>query len=561
MSKVLRNVLGKVSGFLSTLVRNLLTHRLLLFSIIVADAFIIYILITILPFPISALLGVGIVVGSLAFIVYYSMARRVGIIPVSHDLLFILVHLRCIVTGNPPLGLMFKKVADMPTYSKKYREIFGKLHDLSRHWGYSMPEALRLVSKIAPSKVDEQFLQRFSAIVATGGDVKEYLRLEYNTLNAEYTSSYGRFISALNVILGVYTTLLGALAFLIAVLLLLGMLFGGLAESFIAGVSTVGLSLMGMSLLMFILVKRPLFEYKKGRSNMVRAIRILGVTGVLSMTILVVYMLISGTLYSLRNTGLMLLLTGVLFLPSGILVKLHEGTIDELDIFYPAFIRSYGEHLAVVPDMVSSLKPLLAAELGKLRKLLSKVYARLANRIDPRITWMMFAEESCSELIYRSTGIFLDTVELGGDVGEAGALLSDHFNNLYRLRADYTRVFKTFEVTLYVMHLVVILLLIFISGFVRIFSQVLTSFVGAVPAEFADIFAFFTITPEDVSFIVNLLALIIVISNAITLYSVNPGSRYELYYFLSILFMLTGIGIYAGDAVTEFLFTTVFTGI
>jgi flagellar protein FlaJ len=551
----------KVSGILSAIARAILTRKTLFLILLTADTVITYIFSVILPFPLGALLGASVTISTVVLLVYYNITKRVGVIPVSHDLLFVLVHLRCMITGNPPLGAMFKRVADTPTYSKKYREIFGKLYNLTRNWGYSVPEALRLVAKITTSKVDEQFLQRFAAIVATGSDVKEYLRLEYNTLSAEYTSSYNRFIGTLSVVLGVYTTLLGALAFLIAVILLMGMLFGGLSQSFISGVLGVGLSLSGMSLLLFILVKRPLFEYKRGRSMLVKVIRVLGASGVVFMAFMILYMLVTGALYSLRETGLMLVVTGIVLLPAGILVKMHEGAISELDLFYPAFIRSYGEHLAVIPDMVSSLKPLLAAELGRLRKALSKVYAGLVNRVDPRIMWVRFAEETCSELIYRSTSIFMDTLELGGDMGETGALLSEHFNNLYRIRASYTQVFKTFETTLYVMHLVVVLLLVFISGFVKVFSYVLTNFVGGVPAVFADIFAFFTITPEDVSFVVNLLTLVILISNSVTLYSVNPGSRYELYYFLAVLFILTGIGVYAGDITVDYLFNTVFSSL
>ncbi len=551
----------KASGILSAIARAILTRKTLFLALLTADTVITYIFSVILPFPLGALLGASITISTIVLLVYYNITKHVGVIPVSHDLLFILVHLRCMITGNPPLGVMFKRIADTSTYGKKYREIFGKLYNLTRNWGYSIPEALRLVAKITTSKVDEQFLQRFAAIVATGSDVKEYLRLEYNTLSAEYTSSYNRFIGTLSVVLGVYTTLLGALAFLIAVLLLMGMLFGGLSQSFTSGVLGVGLSLSGMSLLLFILVKRPLFEYKEGRSTLVKVIRVLGASGVVFMAFMVLYMLVTGALYSLRKTGIMLVAIGIVLLPAGILVKMHEGAISELDLFYPAFIRSYGEHLAVIPDMVSSLKPLLAAELGRLRKTLNKVYAGLVNRVNPRIMWIRFAEETCSELIYRSTSIFMDTLELGGDMGETGALLSEHFNNIYRIRANYTQVFKTFETTLYMMHLIVVLLLVFISGFVRVFSYVLTNFVGSVPAVFADIFAFFTVTPEDVSFIVNLLTLVILISNSVTLYSVNPGSRYELYYFLAVLFILTGIGIYTGDIAVDYLFNTVFSSL
>jgi len=109
--------------------------------------------------------------------------------------------------------------------------------------------------------------------------------------------------------------------------------------------------------------------------------------------------------------------------------------------------------------MIESLKPLLIAEHGKLRSLLQRVYARLLNRVNPRIAWGLFADESPSEMVTIRTHIFLDAVETGKDLGEAGALILDHVYELFRLRASYIQVFKTFEVTLYLMHLIVIILL------------------------------------------------------------------------------------------------------
>jgi Archaeal flagella assembly protein J len=189
-------------------------------------------------------------------------------------------------------------------------------------------------------------------------------------------------------------------------------------------------------------------------------------------------------------------------------------------MFFPAFIRSYGEHMAVLPNMVESLKPLLIAELGKLRNLLRRVYAQLVNRIDPRIAWRNFARESASENVSRCTHVFVDAVEVGGDLGETGALLSDHVNELYRLRANYVQVFKTFEITLYIMHVVTVLLMVFVSSFVDLFSSIIQAYIGALPGEFFGILSFFSISKHDISFLVNTILLVVSIADILALYSV-----------------------------------------
>ncbi|MEM4490312.1 MAG: type II secretion system F family protein [Desulfurococcaceae archaeon] len=545
----IRNVFEKTWYKLLDLI---LKYKWFLFIIAVLNSVVIYYISLVFPTPVTILLGGATVFGSILLIYYSQIARRLGIIPVSEDLTYILVHARCLVTGNPPLTLLFGKIGESHFYSKRYRSMFMKLRDLVKNWGYSAPEALKLVSREAKSKVDEMFLQRFSAIVATGGDVKEYLRLEYNTLFNEYKSAYSRMIDMMRVILGVYTTLLGALVFMLATLMLLGMLFGNVMELIMTGIMGLGFSLIGIDVLFFFFIKKPLFEARRTSSNkLLFFIRITGLIGLVASLIIFINLLLTGEIFSMTHVALVLIASGALFLPAAVLVKIHEGRINEYDMFFPAFIRSYGEHMAVLPDMIESLKPLLIAELGKLKNLLRGTYARLVNRIDPRIAWRNFAGESASESITRGMHIFVDTIEVGGNTGEAGALLSDHINELFRLRANYVQVFKTFEATLYIMHLIAVLLMIFIANFIDIFSTVIQSFIGAIPGEFYGILSFFSVSKAELALLTNLILITISIANILALYAVNPGSKYAIYYYASIILILTGLGLLVGTYIIK----------
>ncbi|MEM4035507.1 MAG: hypothetical protein QXU97_02685 [Fervidicoccaceae archaeon] len=188
-----------------------------------------------------------------------------------------------------------------------------------------------------------------------------------------------------------------------------------------------------------------------------------------------------------------------------------------------------------------------------MRKLLSKVYAGLVNKIDPRLMWRRVAVESGSELMVRAMEIFMDTVELGGDTGEAGALLSDHLNELFRIRLSYIQVFKTFEITLYVMHAIAIMLLIFVGGFVNLFSSAISQYSMGVTAEYVSPLEFLETSPVDVSPIINVSVLVLVLSNTLSLMSANPGSKYAIYYYSSILLIITGASMYLSNAVIESL--------
>jgi flagellar protein FlaJ len=264
------------------------------------------------------------------------------------------------------------------------------------------------------------------------------------------------------------------------------MIFDNISELITTGVLGGGFALISMVLLPYIFVRKPLFEARpRKKIGLVMLISFLSLTRLFVLAIITVYLVISLNIFNDEYVPLSLMLTGICLLPASVLVKIHEGRITEYDMFFPAFIRSIGEHLAVLPNMIESFKPLLIDELGKLRSLLQRVYARLLNRVNPRIAWGLFADESSSEMVTRRTHIFLDAVETGGDLGEAGAIISDHVNELFRLRASYVQVLKTFEVNLYLMHLIVIILLTFVGGFINIFTSVLASFAGSIPSEYA----------------------------------------------------------------------------
>jgi len=541
------------SGLARKIVYGVVMNKWIVIAVALADSLVLYYLTTALPYPANSIFGVLLVLATFLVLFYLRALKRIGIIPVSDDLAFILVHMRCLVTGNPPLTTLFGKVGETPFYKKKYLGMFQKLRNLVKSWGYSAPEALKLVSREAPSKVDEMFLQRLSAIVATGGDIKEYLRIEYNTLFAEYLSAFNRVINVLRVVFGIYTTVLGALVFMLANLMLLGMLLGGPLELMFTGVLGISLVLMGMAILLYAFVRKPLFESKPKRRNRLMVLSsFFGLTGVLVFAMMIAYLIVSLNIFNMDYVALSLIFAGLALLPAAVLVKIHEGRISEYDMFFPAFIRSYGEHMAVLPNMVESLKPLLIAELGKLKNLLERVYARLLNRVDPKVAWSFFADESSSEMVTRGTHIFVDTVEGGGDLAEAGALLSDHINELLRLRANYVQVFKTFEVTLYLMHIIAVTLLIFVGSFLNIFSEIVARFAQSIPYEYAGILGFlFNVSYADISIVTNIALLVMTIANTITLCSANPGSKYAIFYYLSVLLMGTGAAVYAGSFVID----------
>ncbi len=500
-----------------------------------------------LPYPINILSGILTIVAAFMIIVFFDVIKKLKPVYIDEDLIYILVHMRTVITGNPPINLLFKLVGDSECYSKKYRDLFSKIYVLIKHWSYASPDALRLASKEAPSRVVEMFLQRLSAVLSLGADVGEYLRIEYNTLFSEYKTSYQRRIESIRVILGVYSTLIGAFIFMLANFILLALFFGGEIDIVRTGILGVSLAELAVAILLFFAIKRSRFEHNmKIQPARVRNIKIAAIGGGAAC---IPFLLILGKpfLSSLELAPIVMVFIGLAFLPAGILAKKHENTIFELDDYFPVFIRAFGEHLSIVPNMAESLKPILVAQLGKLRKLIERAYARLVNFIDPRIVWRYFAGESGSELIRRCTHIFIDTVEYGGDVKEAGILLSDHSNELIRLRRNMLQVFKTFETTVYLMHSTSILLLTFITQLMVLFSKILSTFIKSIPPEFAGLFFIVSMSPQEIAFLIAIAAFIMTAANAVAMMAANPGSKYTVFLYASILMIVGGISYYLGQ--------------
>lgn len=186
-------------------------------------------------------------------------------------------------------------------------------------------------------------------------------------------------------------------------------------------------------------------------------------------------------------------------------------------------------------------------ETDKLRELLRRAYARLINYIDPRVVWNYFAGESGSELVRRNIHIFMDTIEQGGNPKIAGELLSDHSNELIRLRRNMLQVFRTFQTTVYLMHATSILLLTFITRLIVVFSSILQTFITSIPPEFANLFFIEKLPETEIAFLTAVAALIMSLANTIALMAANPGSRYTIFLHGSILMIITGIAYYLGQ--------------
>jgi archaellum biogenesis protein FlaJ (TadC family) len=200
------------------------------------------------------------------------------------------------------------------------------------------------------------------------------------------------------------------------------------------------------------------------------------------------------------------------------------------------------------------------SDFGPLMGPLSRAHSRVSNGIDPRIAWRYFIYDTWSDLIARSTNVFTDTVDAGGNTRLAGALLSDLCTRINDLRSLRERVARTFEVTTYMMQALVSAIAVAIINIVRLFSDYVR--VLAIGMETAALYELpmMALTPETVAIMTNItmvfLALLTVM-NAIAIRVACGGIPEAFWQQVSILLIVT-----SGAAIgMRFMMETIFSSL
>ncbi|MCE4606330.1 MAG: type II secretion system F family protein [Desulfurococcales archaeon] len=507
------------------------------------------------PRPMGIVISIVLVVALIGIqLVVYIIKTKLILVDV--DLVYTLLHSRLIASGKPPIGDIFKSVAERREVYGGYADIARRVYLLGKEWGYSFPQAIRIVADSIRDKVTKNILYRLGGVLAVGEDVEQFLEREYITLLAEYRSIYTRTMDNTRVLLGLYVTMIGSLMFLAATFLILSVFFGSNAGILKASYFGIELALIVQAVLVYISVRPEPFEYEGRENRTRRLLRLIGMAMIAASIFSGVLLVLKGvTGYKLIS--LTLLVLGITTLPIGLTGKLGESQVKEIDEFFSVFIRSYGMHLATIPNMIKSLEPLLASNLGPLIQPLKRLYARLVNSILPNHAWTLFSRDTRSELVHRGTVMFIDTIEYGGDPGLAGSLISDHHNEMNRLRKVRYEVSSTFSSTLLIMHATAISILIVMAELMNLFSNVISTLSTQVPPQFVSLFPFSAVNMSIISIFNSIIIITLTIANSAVLYRVAPGSKLSFFYYLGLYAIVSAGTVYASAILIDMVFSKV----
>ncbi|MEB3774811.1 MAG: type II secretion system F family protein [Desulfurococcales archaeon] len=476
---------------------------------------------------------------------------------VDLDLVYTLLHMRLVSSGKPPAGKVLASVSREGMYGY-YSDVFRRAVTLAREWGYNLTDALSYLAKEVGEKTFREVIQRMAATLKLGADLEVFLDTEYDTLFHEYRYHYQRVINNMRVLLGVYIAIMAALVFALSSFMLLGFFFGGSSRLLVQAYIVSSLVVLVLGGLIIFLLPREHFDVKgrEARENpLIRLSDLLAVAGILlSITISILYL--RGKQYTPEVLGMTVALAGLPLIPAGIVALIHESRVQDIDIFFPVFIRSLGSFVQTIPSLKHAITQVLRADLGKLTRLVMRFSSRLENEIPPHIAWKRFSIESGSELVRRGSAIFQDTMEYGGDTSLAGRVISDHNNALLGLRRLRAQISSNFTSTTIIIHATVVAISIFILGLIGYFNTILQALLEGLTPEVASFIFINIVDIEFLNKIIYLFIFTLTLVNSYLIAKVRPFSLRSFWIYLGILLVITGVSTYLSTKAVDYVLGT-----
>lgn len=474
------------------------------------------------------------------FIIFY-MPQLMGIKKEKYepdiDFIFMLAHMLSVASSKTSNVNVVGSVSKENIYGK-YAKFFKRVYLLVKEYGYDFPRAMMIVSKDAEKiKYLKDFMERYAAAVKVGEDIERFMEVELRNSMNTFEYIYSRVMDSVRVLLGVYTAVMTSVIFVISNLLVLSIIFGG--DLTIIYVSFIGSFIALIAVLITLRIGLPkdfLVIAGKARRKVLEVPFMAVLAGVAaSLWIFIMYLF-----YVINiDAYLLIAVVGLLLLAPGYLIRKIENHVRLVDEDFPVFIRMYGNNLSIIPSPLKAIEPLTSVVFGRIASAVRRLHTLLANNISFSVAIKEFAKSSASELVRRSSEIISDTLKFGGNTYKVGLILSDLSLMINRIRRRRFQVHKTFETSVYALHVTNILLITFITSLMSIFARALSSIQTLIP---------FYAIPQPVIMLLSLsTAVALTVINSCALTMTNGGLRHTVMYYMGLLLLLGGVSAYASN--------------
>jgi len=473
------------------------------------------------------------------------------------DLLFMVTYMASITTAKATRPEIFAYTAARKEFTpSKY---FAKIEFFVKRWNYSYVDALTLMAERVKNPMLSSMMNRYANSIESGVPDEDFLTRELHTIRSIYRNTYEEGLEMLKKWGDAYIAMLFS-ASLVGIIIMISVA--------IFAPEDIGRTLM-MSYLIIIAVAifglvtmyravpadqkihgLPRGSKEQGMlSRMSRRI----IPAILVAVAILVLLDITGLLPDVF--GLVLLVTGLLLFPLGIIGYLDDQNIINRDSDFTVFIRSLGSVMGGKGMTVThGLMEIDKKSLTTLEPLVNGVFSKLNLGFDEKLTWERFIGESGSNLIYKYLNIFRDSVDLGGSPDQIGDIVGSSMLEQVLLRNKRHTISMGFVVLLIPMHAMMIGIFLFLFHILLRMSLAVSSVMDSRMAMSSSIpgatdvggamggVAMFVNFPEGTMLVYVIIVIsIITIVNTLAGRIVFGGGSYMYYFFASILCAVSGI--------------------
>jgi len=391
-------------------------------------------LLTIIFLPVVPILIVaGVFVVGMSVMIGYPLTQyEFKKIDIDQNMHLFITYAGAISTLDIQRNILFKKIAE--------KEGFGELSDVSRKiiylaksWNLGFATACRKVSKLVPSKLLSDFLDRFAIMMDFGQSLQVFLNDEQVSVMDDYGVEYKKSLEKIRTIQEIFLSLTMAMAFMMSIGLLLPIIAQTDISSAIHWIM-LAVVLVDVFFVIFVYNFIPAdklchdLEHKDEGMRKVEKAMMYAMPIFTIVLIILVWFNFTSFIVSFSIAMIPLFYVGVI-------AQQEEEEVFKRDKAFPPFIRALGSGIEVRQGaIVSSLYALQVHDFGPLNTMVISLYRRLRTGNNKQKSWKLFGAETGSNLVMQFTNIFADAVSLGGSAEKIGEIISVNFHKLLSLR-------------------------------------------------------------------------------------------------------------------------------
>ena len=462
------------------------------------------------------------------------------------DLFAQLTYMATISTARISRADLFKYACKLPYSSTPY---FRQVHFLASKVGIDYAESCRIIAERTKVEEIRSFLLRLSGALVSGEDEEEFLKREAGVIADNFANRYDRDVESLKKWTDAYVTLVVA-AGLIVIVSVISMMIYEVGTPIIVGMAlAMVLATCVGAWVLYISAPHEVKTRVKGPTSKAQ------ILGTKLFVILAPVAVTVGALMFLtgQSLGYILIACAAIILPPGFIMHRNDAKLSKIDYDIPTVVRVLGGVTSAIGTTVTeALGQIDKRSMGVLMPEMNRLRYRLDAGIDPKACWDRLVDETGSELVERTVGMFWDALSLGADPGKAGEASSVFAARIAHLRATRSMVAVTFRWLILPLHGAMVGLLLFIPQIMTLFTEMIqesaaslanntTSSLPNSSVPIGELFAFGNVNLTLIHVLVTFVVLTLTVADAYAPKAADGGSNLKTVYNLSQMMFFTGV--------------------